>query len=208
MQNELDDTTPGHIEGPAHARREKERLRRHVLTARDDVSGDEHERLSRAVCERAMGLPELKAAGTLMLFASIGSEIDTTPLLAWALARGVRVCLPRILTRRVMEAYEITDPATDLEPGTWDIPEPREDLPRVPPEEIDVVVVPGALFDEGGGRCGYGGGFYDNFLPGTRDDAVRISLALELQLVDDVPCEPHDLGIHIVVTEERVIRPD
>ena len=76
----------------------------------------------------------------------------------------------------------------------------------MPADQIDVVVVPGALFDCDGGRCGYGGGFYDTYLPTTRPDTPRIGLAFELQLVGDVPCHPHDLPVHVLVTEERVIR--
>ena len=189
------------------AREEKDELRRRVLSARDRLSDGERERLSAAVCTRAAGLPELASAKTIMLFASFGSEIDTMPLLRWALARGTQVCLPRILGKRRMEAFLVSDPSVDLEPGKWDIPEPRDGLPQVAPERIDVVVVPGALFDEDGCRCGYGGGFYDNYLPATRVDTPRVSLALELQLVEDVPCEPHDLGVDVIVTEERVIRP-
>jgi 5-formyltetrahydrofolate cyclo-ligase len=186
---------------------EKAQLRRRVLAARDGLSEDEHAQLSAAVCARAAELPEIKAAHTIMLYASFRSEIDTAPLVDWALARGMRVCLPRIIAARRIQAFRVTDRATDLLPGKWDIPEPREGLPLVAAQEIDAVVVPGVLFDENGGRCGYGGGFYDSYLAGMRQGTPRVSLALELQLVDGVPCEPHDLGVDVIVTRDRVIRP-
>ena len=189
------------------AREEKNELRRRVLAARDRLPAAERERLSAAVCARAADLPELKAARMIMFFASFRSEVDTGLVVLWALQRGTRVCLPRILGPRRMAAFLITDLADDLQPGTWDIPEPRDGLPQVSPDEIDAVVVPGSLFDENGGRCGYGGGFYDNYLPGTRPGTPRIGMALELQIVDEVPCEPHDLGVDVIVTEARVIRP-
>jgi 5-formyltetrahydrofolate cyclo-ligase len=53
---------------------------------------------------------------------------------------------------------------------------------------------------------GYGGGFYDNYLAQTAN-ALRIALAFELQLVDKLPRETHDLPVHVIVTEQRVIRP-
>src|SRR5665648_1249768 len=90
------------------------------------------------------------------------------PLLSWALERGKAVCFPRVLGPRRMAAYRIADPAADLVPGAWGIPEPREGLEEVPPERMDAVVVPGAAFDAAGRRCGYGGGFYDTYLPCTR----------------------------------------
>ena len=108
------------------ARDEKSELRRRILAVRDHLSDAERERLSAAVCARAAGLPELQEARTVMLFASFGSEIDTMPLLAWALAPASRLCLPRITGSRQMEAFRVSDPAADLQPGKYDIPEPRE----------------------------------------------------------------------------------
>ncbi len=185
----------------------KNELRQRVLASRDGLGDATLARLSAAICARAIELPEMQEARTLMLVASFRSEIHTGALIDWALERGRRVCLPRILGKRHMEAFLITDPATDLVPGSWGIPEPRDDLPQVPPREIDLVLVPGSVFDEDGGRCGYGGGFYDNFLPRTRPGVPRVSLALELQIVTAVPAEPHDLAVDVIVTETRVIRP-
>jgi 5-formyltetrahydrofolate cyclo-ligase len=66
--------------------------------------------------------------------------------------------------------------------------------------------VPGAAFDAAGRRCGYGGGFYDSYLPRTRPGIPWVALAFEAQLVDELPYEPHDLAVGAIVTEARVIR--
>ena len=181
-------------------------LRRRALAARDALPGADRARLSVAICARAAALPELEAARTIMLFAAFRSEVDTEPLLTWALARGTTVCFPRILGPRRMAAYRVATPAADLVPGAWGIPEPREGLDEVPPERMDVVVVPGAAFDAAGRRCGYGGGFYDTYLPRTRPGIPWVALAFEAQLVDELPCEPHDLACGVLVTEARVLR--
>lgn len=181
-------------------------LRRRALAARDALPGAERARLSDAICARATALPELEAAATIMLFAAFRSEVDTGPLLSWGLARGKAVCCPRVLGPRRMVAYRVTDLASDLVPGAWGIPEPREGLEEVTPDRMDVVVVPGAAFDTAGNRCGYGGGFYDTYLPGTRPGIPWVALAFEVQLVDELSCEPHDLACGVLVTEERTIR--
>jgi 5-formyltetrahydrofolate cyclo-ligase len=142
-----------------------------------------------------------------MLFASFRSEIDTGALVAAVLGSGKSVCLPRILRPRVMAAYRVRDLETDLAPGTWGIPEPREGLPEVPPEAVDLVFVPGSAFDGEGRRCGYGGGFYDTFLERARHGTPRIALAFEAQLVPRIGTEEHDLPVTAIVTERRVIRP-
>jgi len=145
------------------------------------------------------------AAGTVLCFASFRSEVDTTPLIAWWLARDAVVALPRIVGAHHMEAYAVTDLQSDLVAGRWDIPEPRPGLPLVDPVAIDVVIVPGSAFDRAGGRMGYGGGFYDTFLARLRPDARRIGICFDLQVVERVPCETHDLCVDLVVTESRAI---
>jgi len=185
----------------------KRDLRRRALATRDALPGAERARLSIAVCTRAAGLPELAAASTLLLFASFRSEVDTATLIAWALERGQTVCLPRVLGPRGLAAYRIQSPDVDLVPGAWGIPEPRQGLDEVPPEALDAVIVPGSVFDVAGRRCGYGGGFYDSYLPGTRPGTPWVALTFEVQLVDELPCEAHDLAVTAIVTENRVIRP-
>jgi 5-formyltetrahydrofolate cyclo-ligase len=181
-------------------------LRRRALAARDALPAMERARLSLMICARAAALPELEAATTLMLYASFRSEVETSALFSWALKAGKTVCAPRILASRLMAAYPVADPALDLVPGTWGIPEPREGLEEVSPERVDAVVVPGSVFDAAGSRCGYGGGFYDTYLPRTRPGIPWVALAFEAQLVDELPCEAHDLACGVVVTEARTVR--
>ena len=185
----------------------KQSLRRSALAARDAIVAEDRARRSAAICARARELPELVEAATVMIFATFRTEIDTGALIDWALAQGKVVALPRIVGPRKMLAFRVADVGRDLEPGTWDIPEPTEACELVDPRDMDAVVVPGAAFDCDGHRCGYGGGFYDNYLPLTRDGVPRIALAFEAQIVDELPCEAHDLPVTVIVTEDRIIRP-
>ncbi|MEZ5125181.1 MAG: 5-formyltetrahydrofolate cyclo-ligase [Thermoleophilia bacterium] len=184
----------------------KSRVRREMLARRSTMSPAVRAAQSRLICQRAADLPEIAAAHTVMGFASFGSEIDTSTLLDSLLACGKQLCLPRVLGPRTMAAHVIVNPRADLKPGAWDIPEPTPDRPVVDPAAIDVMVVPGVAFDVQGHRYGYGGGFYDSFLPHTRAGVPRVALAFELQVVDHLDCEAHDLTVDIVVTEERVLR--
>ena len=193
--------------GGTAAELDKQAARGCALDARNALSPAERERLAGLVCARTLELPELAAAGTVMLFATFRTELDTAPIAEWVLRTGRTLCLPRVLGPRRMAAFRVTDLAADLAPGKWDIPEPRAGLPEVPPEELDLVFVPGSAFDEDGRRCGYGGGFYDNYLPRTRPGTPGVALAFEAQIVAGICCEPHDLPVTAVVTERRVIRP-
>ena len=75
----------------------------------------------------------------------------------------------------------------------------------MPATEIDLVVVPGVAFDAAGRRLGRGRGHYDATLAGLPAGAARIGLAFELQLVPEIPEEPHDVRLDAVVTEARVL---
>lgn len=202
-------------QGPTEAQRpiadlaaRKAQARDGALAARDALPAEERARLSAAICARAGALPEIAQAQTTMLFASFGSEVNTARLIDQVLDDGRVLCLPRVLSPQSMAAFRVTDPSADLAPGAWSIPEPRPGLVEVAPADIDVVIVPGSVFDAGCERCGYGGGFYDSYLPRTRPGVPRIALAFEAQVVVRLPCEPHDLKMDAIVTESRVIRPD
>jgi 5-formyltetrahydrofolate cyclo-ligase len=147
----------------------------------------------------------VSAARTILCFASFRSEVDTTPFIDWCLERGIAVALPRIVGPHHLEAFAVSDPQRDLVAGTWGVPEPRSAQPLVDPTAIDVVIVPGSAFDRAGRRMGYGGGFYDTFLARLRPDAYRIGIGFDLQMVERVPCEAHDLCVDLVVTESCAI---
>ena len=71
----------------------------------------------------------------------------------------------------------------------------------------DVIIVPGTAFTVDGARIGQGGGWYDRFLPGRRDDTVLIGIAFAPQIVESVPTETHDVQLDLVVTEDAVYCP-
>jgi 5-formyltetrahydrofolate cyclo-ligase len=137
----------------------------------------------------------------IMFFASFRSEVETGHMIRHALQSGKRVILPKVAGKE-LALYEIGDFDKDVLPGAWGIPEPREVM-SAELEDIDLIIVPGAAFDEQGNRLGYGAGFYDKLLPGFRKSTV--ALAFELQIVPRVPADSHDVPVKKIVTEKRVI---
>jgi 5-formyltetrahydrofolate cyclo-ligase len=195
-------TTPAE-DDPVAAKRA---LRARVVAARDSLTAEDRAERSAAIATRFTALREAQAARVLLCFVTFGSEVDTSPIIDWALTRGKTVAAPRIVAPRTMVAHRITEPARDLEEGKYGILAPRPDLPLVDPEDFDLVIVPGSVFSIDGGRVGYGGGFYDTYLAQAAN-ARRVALAFELQLVDSLRCEIHDVPTQVIVTEQRVIRP-
>jgi len=184
----------------------KSELRRAVLTRRDALPSAERLRRSQAAAERFLSLPEFLRAQVVMLFVSFGSEIETRPIITAALAQGKRVVAPRAdPRRRALTPCEVGDPERDLAPGAHGIDEPRPHCPCVDLSEIDVVAVPAVAWSEDGYRLGYGGGYYDRFLPEV-GGALAVGLGLELQVVPGLPRGAHDQPVDMLVTEARVRR--
>ena len=187
--------------------KKKKELRKKVQELRDAIDPEQRKLLSAHVADRLWTVPEFAAARTMLFFISFRSEVDTVPIIQRALDEGRVACVPCTdAENKSMAACRIEDLEADLEMGHYDILEPRKECMRpVPPRDIDVILMPGVAFDPGGGRLGYGGGYYDRFLERCGPACALIAVAFELQIVDRVPCADHDAPIHKVVTEARVI---
>ena len=71
--------------------------------------------------------------------------------------------------------------------------------------DLDLIILPGVVFDELGGRIGYGGGYYDKYLSNLDKTIPKAALCYEFQIIDKVPTEKHDIKADCIITEERVI---
>jgi 5-formyltetrahydrofolate cyclo-ligase len=183
----------------------KAALRAEMRRRRAEISAADRVRLATEARERLLGLPELQTPGTVMVFASFGSEIPTEELIAGLRARGHRVLLP-IVEEDVLQAvrFEPGDPMVETDYG------PREPARQVAvdPDEIDVVIVPGLAFDRWGRRLGYGGAYYDRYLPQLATHALKVGAGFHQQLIRAVPSGRHDIRLDVVVTDrEVVVRP-
>lgn len=72
----------------------------------------------------------------------------------------------------------------------------------------EVLIVPLVAFDRRGYRLGYGGGFYDRTLEGLRGrhPVLAIGFAFAAQELPEVPIEPTDQRLDLIVTEREVLR--
>jgi 5-formyltetrahydrofolate cyclo-ligase len=186
----------------------KRELRSLVLSERDQMSDEARAEASRAILTALTARPDFRASQVLLLTLSFGSEWDTAPLVDAALARNKTVALPRVnLATNLLDLYTVTDLEHDVAPGYRGIREPLPHCAQVDLAAIRWVLVPGVAFDRNGKRLGYGGGFYDRLLPSLSPVAIRVAGAFELQVVDRVPSDVHDLAVDAIVTEVRTLSP-
>lgn len=186
---------------------EKERIRKEILAKRSGLSEEAVMEKSQRIKKKLFELSEFKKAKTVMFYVAKDKEVKTEEMIRESLKMGKRVAVP---ISKVEERDLIPSLLTDygeLVPGTYRILEPREEGHRpVPLENIELIIVPGVAFDCWGNRLGFGGGFYDNFLGKVPSNVLRLGLAFDLQIVDELPVGERDIPMDGIVTEEKYRR--
>lgn len=101
-----------------------------------------------------------------------------------------------------MEFCEVKDLEMDFSIGAYNIPEPRKDMRKVMPEEIDLMIVPAVAFTDDGIRLGQGGGYYDRFLnkmAAKNKAPYTIGVCYDFQIYSALPVESHDYAVDCVL---------
>ena len=183
----------------------KSKLRKATLAGRDAMDEAFRIELSLHAAQHALESGPLSpgqlTAGTIISgFLPIRSEIDPRPLLFGLAQRGARLCLPVVTSKTKIEFREFVRDAPLLASGFGTIG-PDENAKVLDPK---IMIVPLSVFDDRGGRIGYGAGYYDRAIAKLIDQDISprlIGMGFGLQEADSVPMEPHDHFLHDVVTE-------
>ncbi len=130
-----------------------------------------------------------------------GKEVQTTTLLTTLLGLHKEVTVPLMLGKKTMTPCSITG-LHDLVQGAYDFLEPQGRSPYS--GTPDICILPCLGLSENGARLGSGAGCYDHYLATCQP--LVIGLAYERQILPNIPQEQHDKPVHIIITEQRVIR--
>lgn len=185
-------------------------MRRAAYDARN--AQPDKDQVSELAVAKLIDLPEYKAAKTILWYIDCRSELRTKTALPAALASGKRIVVPYCTVDEAGAnklGLWLLEDMNEMVIGKWKILEPPkerwgESSKEIPPQELDLVVVPGVGFSRTGGRMGNGQGYYDRLLERVRPDCVLVGLSYECQLFDDLIVSPHDVDMNKVVTEKAV----
>ncbi len=189
----------------ATPRDRKEALRRQAHDNRQAQPNKDE--LSQAICRTFAELPEYAAAGAVMFYVDVRSEVRTRHYLPTALTHGKRIIVPYCVEGE-LELFHLQD-MQELSVGMYKILEPREELRQLPEKrvevaELDLIMVPGVAFDRAGARMGHGFGYYDKLLEHARVGTPLVALAFECQLFDEIPTQEHDVFMDKIITQSTV----
>lgn len=189
------------------SRSDKTVLRQKMLRLRRALPPEAREEKSERIIRRLTELPVYQEADCVLCYLSKEDEPATDRLIRQRLAAGRNTAVPVLRPEEgIFVPARLADWEKDLITGPYGIREPAPAFFRpVAASQIDLVLVPGVVFDRRGNRIGFGKGYYDRFLrtPGLRAPAV--ALAFALQVVPGVPAAAHDVPVDAIVTEDEVI---
>lgn len=173
---------------------EKSEIRRNIRRLRMMLSEAEKAEAALQVFARIENSPAFMLAEKILMYHSLPDELPTREFLRKWSGRK-RFYLPRVngVNLDLLPYVE-----SELRKGAYDIEEPTG-CNLTDADEIDLMIIPAVAFDRRGNRLGRGKGFYDRLLASTR--ATKVGVGYEFQLMDEIPAEPHDVRMNMVVTQ-------
>ena len=174
----------------------KDDLRRALKAERRAVSQAEREKYDAALWEHLTRSRLYQDALNCMTYLAFSWEINTWPLVRQMWTDGKNVYVPVTKPGRKLIPTLLT-PETKLVKAPFGMEEPQ-DSPEVDPAQLDLIIVPGLAFSPEGYRIGFGGGYYDRFLPKTQGVTVGVCYS---QFVRGLPKDTWDIPVDYVLTE-------
>jgi 5-formyltetrahydrofolate cyclo-ligase len=185
----------------------KAEIRRDAVARRNALTGEKRAQKTKKIMASLFEFANFLEAKTVLFYMHHGSEVATDAMIAKAWEYEKTVCLPWVDRKRErILPLKVDNLDKDVAPGYLGIREPiRQRCKVFPVQHIDLAIIPGIAFDERGGRIGHGTGFYDKFIPTLDVTTRKVALGFECQIAPQIPMEPHDRYIDIIITEKRII---
>ncbi len=194
----------------------KQEIRTEIRRKRKELSSEEWQKKSHAICQRILSLPEYRQAQVIYAYLAKQGEVCLDELICQAIADGKQVVVPKVLGEE-MEFYRLRD-LNEVEIGCMGIREPlSREMISYGAEEISLeavagdshgdaaqalMLLPAVAVDEAYHRVGYGGGYYDKYLE-KHPELLKIAAVFEFQVYPQVPVEEYDISLEGIVTEMR-----
>ena len=176
----------------------KSQLRREVRTVGKQLPVALRDQQSQEIMRLLEDLPVFQRARVVLIYAALPDEVQTAPFLQRWYKRK-QLLLP-VVVGNELEVRRFAG-MESMAVGSFGVLEPTGRQAFTDFSEIDVAIIPGVAFTHDGKRMGRGKGFYDRLLaPPAFRKVYKIGVALSHQIVSDLPTEPHDISLDLVLT--------
>jgi len=198
MPNDLPDN-PGWPE----IRQWRKAKRETLIRARVDAGTAQRAEWSRPIEAELRRLIPSLGVKTLGFYWPFRGEFDARPLVRELITGGIAAALPAVVQPKTPLEFRRWAPGTELEPGVYNIPIPKERNLMEP----ELLLVPLVGFDAAGYRLGYGGGYYDRTIASFARKPHAIGIGFELSRLETIHPQPHDIPMSTILTERGIVFP-
>ncbi|MDL2329001.1 5-formyltetrahydrofolate cyclo-ligase [Desulfosarcina sp. OttesenSCG-928-A07] len=188
-------------------RGKKQDLRNQTIARLNSLGNDTITEKTHIIEERLFDFANFLEAKIVLLYMHADNEVSTQNIIKRSYEYNKIIVFPLFSAiRSTIRLMKVDNPDKDIVLGSCGRFEPNPSRCKsVPLDCIDIAIIPGIAMDEKGGRLGPGDGHYDRIIPDLPLTTRKVGLVFEDQLVPQIPMEPHDKHVDIIITEKRVI---
>lgn len=157
--------------------------------------------LSQQIQEQLSSWPNYQKARHVLTYLAFGHEFSLDALHE-DLGKTFYITRTHFKPEPYLSIHKLSQ---DLEKHPFGYWQPSKSAPRIAPEQLDLVLVPGLVFDKTGSRLGYGMGFYDRLLRLIPQHVAKVAITLETFIVPQLPQESFDIKMTHFATETGIL---
>jgi len=181
----------------------KTELRDKISRKRRYITPTQKAKFDDQIYKNIIEMPEWKKAKNIFIYISTKEEVSTIKLIEDCFGKK-RIIVPKSHAKfNTLTLHEIKS-FNDTSKGKYSILEPMPHTEIINPADVDLAIIPGVGFDKKGHRIGYGKAYYDGLSAHLK--CTKIGLAYEVQIVDNIPAQEHDIPVNQIVTEKTIYR--
>lgn len=181
----------------------KKEFRKKYSALRDGIDPAQKGIYDKNLTEKLLSIPEFKDAECVLLFASVGSEVDTKVIFSECIKQNKNVYFPKCIDGERMEFLRVRS-ENDFTLGKYRIPEPVTQEKYIKNNKSDLAVIPALAVGRDFSRIGYGKGYYDRFLKDF--NGISVCPVYPPSLTEGVPTDKFDIPLNIIITPTEIIR--
>jgi len=180
----------------------KNKIRKQILQKRKNLSEFEWQEKSIIIQKKFLSSKFYKDSKIILSYFHFNREVKTDLIIETALKEKKIICIPKNDWQNFRIIPGMISSLEEINKNSF-VPEPLF-LREIPKEQIELIIVPGVVFDIYCNRIGMGKGFFDRFLASLPNHTFKVSLAFEFQVLKyKLPVEPWDIKVDFIITEEK-----
>lgn len=179
---------------------EKNIIRRETINKRNELTLEIKNKYDGLIFNKVINSDIYKSSKSIFIYISFGSEVYTKEIIKYALNDGKDIYVPKTdKLNKEMKAIRIHN-LDNMIVDKWGILEPKDVDKNKIGKDFDLIIMPGVAFDRNGNRIGYGGGYYDKYISSINYKSIKLALAYDFQILNNIESEEHDIKVDFIIT--------